>query len=82
MAEAENRYEQIGLAPVARDELIVKLRKQGWTQARIAERLHMTQPGVLYALRRIAGISRKRPAPDDELADLIDDDDDRQFWEF
>lgn len=82
MADAENRYELTGLSPVERDELIVKLRKQGWTQAAIATRLHMTQPGVLYALQRLAGRPRKRPKPDDDLVDVIADDDDRQFWEF
>lgn len=68
--EREARYAATGLSPVERDELIVKLRNKGWTQAKIAARLGMTQPGVLQALRRIAGIPRKpSKRPDDYAAE-------------
>jgi hypothetical protein len=80
--EGEARYEMTGLSPVERDELIVKLRNKGWSQAAIAQRLGMTQPGVLYALRRIAGIPRKRSDHRDDFAAETADDDDEQFWSF
>ena len=82
MAEAESRYEQTGLAQVERDELILKLRKRRWPQAKIAHHLGMTQPGVLYALRRLAGIPRKRSDHRDDFAAETLDDDDEQFWAY
>jgi transcriptional regulator len=37
-----------------RDALIVRLRRKGWSQAKIARRLGHTQQGVSKALQRIA----------------------------
>jgi transcriptional regulator len=47
--EREARYETTGLTTLQRDELILKLRRKGWTQTKIARYLGMTQPAVHYA---------------------------------
>jgi hypothetical protein len=80
--ERTARYEQTGLSPVERDELILKLRGKGWTQAAIAARVGMTQVGIHHALNRLAGIPRKPSKRRDQYAAEIEDDDDRQFWAY
>ncbi|MGA7050503.1 MAG: helix-turn-helix domain-containing protein [Mycobacterium sp.] len=42
------------IPPQERDKLIVALRRQGWTHARIGKRVGMSQSGVARALERIA----------------------------
>ncbi len=56
--EREWRYEQTGMTQLERDKLIVTLKRKGWTQAKIAHRLQMTQPAVCLALQRLAGKPR------------------------
>jgi hypothetical protein len=46
-------YEDTGLTPFQRDELIVALRRRGFTYRAIARRVGMSPVGVLRALRRI-----------------------------
>jgi hypothetical protein len=46
-------YEDTGLTSFQRDELIVKLRKRGYTYRQIAPRVGMSPNGVMQALRRI-----------------------------
>jgi transcriptional regulator len=53
--EREARFTTSGLTQVERDQLITKLRGQGWTQDKIARYVGMTQPGVKNALDRLAG---------------------------
>lgn len=67
---------------VARDAEIARLAQQGWSRTEIAQRVGMTPMGIKYALDRIAGAPRKRPNQDDDLADVIADDEDEQFWKF
>jgi IS30 family transposase len=43
-----------GLTAGERDELIVKLHRKGFSQAKIAHRLGLTQQAISKALRRIA----------------------------
>jgi hypothetical protein len=43
------------LPPIRRDEMIVKLRRAGWTHARIGRRVGMSESGVRRALERIRG---------------------------
>lgn len=56
--EREHRYVATGMTPLERDALIWALRRKGWSQAKIAHRLGMTQPGIHYALVRLAGKQR------------------------
>jgi hypothetical protein len=46
-------YEDTGLTPFQRDELIVALRRRGLTYRQIAPRVGMSANGVMQALRRI-----------------------------
>jgi DNA-binding CsgD family transcriptional regulator len=46
-------YEDTGLTPYQRDELILKLRRRGYTYRAIARQVGMSPGGVLRALRRI-----------------------------
>jgi hypothetical protein len=46
-------YERTGLTPYQRDELIVALRRRGYTYRQIAGRVGMSPNGVMQALRRI-----------------------------
>jgi DNA-binding CsgD family transcriptional regulator len=43
-----------GLTAMQKDELIVKLRRQGLSQAKIGKRLGLTQQGISKAIRRIS----------------------------
>jgi len=70
--EREARYETTGLTTLQRDEVILKLRRKGWTQTKIARYLGMTQPAVHYALLRLAG-KKRRTAP------RVDDDEDEWY---
>ena len=47
-------YYYDGLSPIERDELIVKLARQGYSQSKIARQLGVTQQGISKALKRIA----------------------------
>jgi DNA-binding CsgD family transcriptional regulator len=46
-------YDDTGLTPYQRDQLIVALRRRGYTFRQIAPRVGMSPGGVLKALRRI-----------------------------
>jgi hypothetical protein len=46
-------YDRTGLTPYQRDQLIVELRRRGYTLRQIAPRVGMTPGGVLRAVRRI-----------------------------
>ncbi|MDT5366636.1 MAG: hypothetical protein QOC62_1067 [Mycobacterium sp.] len=67
--EREARYAQTGMTGLQRDQLIWDLRRRGWTQAKIAKYLSMTQPAVKYALDRLMGKPRRTVARefDDEM---------------
>lgn len=59
--EREARYEATGMTELQRDQLIVRLRRRGWTQARIAKELGMSQPAISHRLRwRIPRTFRNR----------------------
>jgi hypothetical protein len=47
-------YEQTGLTAFQRDEMIVRLRRKGWSYRRIGAKVGMSPQGVLVALRRMA----------------------------
>ncbi len=47
-------YYYDGLTAAERDALIIKRRRKGWSQVKIARRLGMTQQGVSKALNRTA----------------------------
>jgi DNA-binding NarL/FixJ family response regulator len=57
--EREARYEQTGMTGLQRDQLILRLRSRGYSQAKIAHHLGMTQQAISYALMRLAGKSRR-----------------------
>jgi hypothetical protein len=61
----EDTYERDGMTAPQRDRLIMSLRRKGYSQAKIAARLHMTQPGVKYAIDRISGKARRPSVPMD-----------------
>jgi hypothetical protein len=42
------------IPPQQRDQMIVRLRRAGWTHQRIGQQVGMTEAGVRSALRRIA----------------------------
>jgi transposase-like protein len=46
-------YEDTGLTPFQRDELIMQLCRRGYTYRAIARQVGMSPNGVLQALRRI-----------------------------
>jgi hypothetical protein len=46
-------YDATGLTPLQRDELIVAMRRRGFTYRVIARRVGMSPGGVLRALQRI-----------------------------
>ena len=46
-------YEDTGLTAMRRDDMIVDLRRRGFTYRQIAPRVGMSPAGVLRALRRI-----------------------------
>jgi hypothetical protein len=46
-------YEDTGLTPYQRDQLIVQLRRRGYSYRQIAPRVGMSPGGVLRALQRI-----------------------------
>jgi hypothetical protein len=46
-------YDRTGLTSFQRDDLIVKLRRRGFSYRQIAGRVGMTPAGVWQALRRI-----------------------------
>ncbi len=57
--EREARYEQTGLTSLQRDEMILALRRRGWSQRKISRYPGITQPAVHYALTtRLAGKPR------------------------
>lgn len=58
--EREARASQTGMTTVQRDRLILQLRRRGLTQAEIGRRVGMTQPGVKFALDRLAGKAREQ----------------------
>lgn len=58
--DREDSYELTGLTTAQRNAEVARLHKMGWSQARIAGRLGVTQPAVHYALKRLAGIPRNR----------------------
>src|SRR5262249_377189 len=45
----------------ARDEAITELSQRGWSQHRIARALHLSQPGIHKALRRLRRTSGTQP---------------------
>jgi DNA-binding NarL/FixJ family response regulator len=47
-------FDRSGMSSDQRDELIARLRSQGWTLKRIAERVGMSTSGVHDALGRVA----------------------------
>jgi hypothetical protein len=51
-------YEQTQLTAPQGDEMIVRLRRKGWTYRRIGKAVGMSANGVMQALRRMAD-----PAP-------------------
>ncbi len=53
--ERESRYEATGMTESERNQLIWTLSRRGWTQAKIAARVGVTQQGVSYALQRMMG---------------------------
>jgi len=54
-------YEDTGLTAYQRDQLILTLRRRGFTYRLIADRVGMTPGGVLRALRRIGEGREGRP---------------------
>lgn len=56
--EREALAEQTGLTTAERDRLIAELYRKGWSQHKIGARLGISQPGVHYALKRLAGQPR------------------------
>jgi|GEM_PF-2941427 len=58
--EREGRYTETHMTPLERDELILKLHKQGWSQRQIARKVGMTQPAIKYAIDRQTGKQRSR----------------------
>ncbi|MGB8389821.1 hypothetical protein [Mycobacterium sp.] len=54
--DREQRYEQTGLTPVQREELIVRLHRAGWSQTKISKhpQVRMTQQAISLALKRLA----------------------------
>jgi hypothetical protein len=52
MAERRGRF--YAIPAVQRDVMIVRLRRAGWTHARIGKRVGMSESGVRRALQRIA----------------------------
>ena len=56
--DREERYEKTGLTTQARKELVAGLRKQGWTERRIAKHLGVAPSNVHYILAELAGKPR------------------------
>jgi hypothetical protein len=63
----EDQFERDGITQAQRDQLIWKLRRKGWSQARIGAhpQVRMTQVGVKYVCDRLAGKPRKQSVPMD-----------------
>lgn len=71
--ERQARYEETGMTSVTRDQLILRLRRKGWTIQRIANHVGLTTPAVHYALKRLTGVKRNR-APAVEMREGCWDD--------
>jgi transposase-like protein len=59
-------YDATGLTAPQRDELIVRLRRRGYTYRKIAKVVRMSPNGVMQALRRMAD-----PAPLDKARNQV-----------
>lgn len=53
MKSAEQRFHESGLTPPQREELILKLHRQGWRNKDIGARVGMSESGVLRAIQRL-----------------------------